>query len=43
MDGCGAESGHLVVFDLREGRTWDERVFRRAPEADGPPVTVWGV
>ncbi len=42
-DGCGAESGHLVVLDLREGRTWGKRVFRRGPEPDGPPVTVWGV
>ena len=43
MDRCGAESGHLVVFDLRAGRVWEDRVFRRKPEPDGPPVTVWGV
>ena len=43
MDLCGAESGHLVVFDLRPGKSWDERVFRRDPETDEPPITVWGV
>ena len=27
--GCGAEEGHLVVFDQDAKRTWDERIFRR--------------
>ena len=29
MDRCGAESGHLVVFDTRPGRSWDQRLYRR--------------
>ena len=43
MDRCGAQSGHLVVFDMRPGRSWEERVFRRDPEPDQPPITVWGM
>ena len=43
MDRCGAESGHLVIFDLRPGKTWEERVFRRDPEPAGLPITVWGL
>ena len=43
MDRCGAESGHLVIFDLRPGRSWEERVFRIDPEPDGFPITVWGM
>ncbi len=43
MDLCGAESGHLVVFDLRPGKTWEERIFTRGPEPDQPPITVWGM
>ena len=43
MDLCGAESGHLVVFDMRTGKSWEERVFRRDPEPGGVPVTVWGM
>ena len=43
MDGCGAESGHLVIFDRREGQSWEERVFRRDPEPGEPPITVWGL
>ena len=43
MDGCGAEAGHLVIFDLREGQSWEERLYRKDPEPGGPRITVWGV
>ena len=43
MARCGSESGHLVVFDLRPDKSWEERVFRRDPEPGGPPITVWGL
>ena len=45
MDRCGAESGHLVVFDPSEDRTWEQKIFRRDPPAggDAAPVTVWGM
>ena len=41
MDGCGAESGHLIVFDRSPERTWEEKIFRReAPAGGAAPVTV---
>ena len=45
MDRCGAESGHLIVFDRSGDRTWEEKLFRReASPFGGPaPVTVWGM
>ena len=44
MDRCGGETGHLVVFDRREGRSWDEKVFRLARKAqDGAKIEVWGM
>ncbi|MDE0101095.1 MAG: ATP-binding protein [Bryobacterales bacterium] len=43
MDLCGAESGHLVVFDMRPGKTWKERIFTRSPEPLRAPITVWGM
>ena len=43
MDRCGAAEGHLVVFDRTEGRSWDEKIFRRDEAEGGPPVTVWGM
>ena len=43
MDRCGAEAGHLIVFDRSEIRTWEEKIFRRAPAGGRAPVTVWGM
>ena len=42
MDRCGAESGHLVVFDTRPGRSWEERLYRRDESVGERSVTVWG-
>ena len=43
VDRCGAEAGHLIVFDRAPERSWEENIFRHAPSADGTPVTVWGM
>ena len=44
MDRCAAEAGHLVVIDQREGRIWEEKVFRRQQQSKGgTPVQVWGM
>ena len=42
MDLSGTDMGHLVVFDLREGRGWEERGFREEHMYDGKRITVWG-
>jgi hypothetical protein len=49
-DRCGAEEAHLVIFDRRPERTWEERIFRREEVYRGTterpvafPVTVWGM
>ena len=34
MDRCDAAAGHLVVFDRRKGRSWDEKVFRGSRTAE---------
>ena len=41
MDRCGADSGHLVIFDRSE-KPWQERVFHRSEHVNGSPVEVWG-
>ena len=43
MDRCAAESGHLLIFDQRPGRSWEERIFRREESEGQTPVTVWGM
>ena len=42
MDASGAEAGHLVVFDMREGRRWAEKVYREERSWGEAAVTVWG-
>ena len=42
MDRCGADAGHLVVFD-RSTKPWSEKVFRRTEECDGKRIEVWGM
>ncbi len=44
LDRCGAEAGHLIVFDRSPERTWEQKIFRRPPPPGvGIPVTVWGM
>ncbi len=43
MDRCGAEAGHLIVFDRTPDRPWAEKILRRTPSEAGVPVTVWGM
>ena len=44
MDRCGAEAGHLVIFDRRENRRWADKVFHdRRTSAGGVAIEVWGM
>ncbi len=43
MDLAGSNSGHLVVFDLRESRPWSQRSFQRFETVDEVVVGVWGM
>ena len=44
MDRCAAEGGHLVVFDRRENRRWDDKVFHCRQASDlGVEIDVWGM
>ena len=44
MDRCDAEAGHLVIFDRRAGRRWDDKVFRDRRVSDrGTAIDIWGM
>jgi hypothetical protein len=43
MDRCGTEEAHLVVFDRRPGRKWNEKIFRKTEAFDGRTIRVWGM
>ncbi len=38
MDKCGTDVGHLLIFDRREGITWEEKIWKK--EVEG--IMVWG-
>ena len=42
MDRCGAEAGHLVIFDRKNGR-WDDKLFRKPATVDSVTIEVWGM
>jgi len=42
-DRCGTDEAHLVIFDRRPDKPWDEKVFRREEVFHGHPITVWGM
>ncbi len=43
MDRRGTLEGHLVVFDRRVGKSWDEKVFRREEGMGDAKIAVWGM
>ena len=44
VDRCGAEAGHLVIFDRRADRRWADKVFHDRRTADrGVPIDLWGM
>ena len=43
MDRCGAEARSLVIFDRGEGKSWEEKLFRRVESAGGADIHVWGM
>ena len=42
-DRCGAEAAHLVIFDRRPSKTWEERLWRRAESYRSLSIMVWGM
>jgi hypothetical protein len=43
MDRCGADEGHLVIFDRTVGKAWEEKLFQREETFRGKTVRVWGM
>jgi hypothetical protein len=42
LDTLGLDHGWLVIFDVRPGRTWDERLWQRDIVHDGRRIVVLG-
>lgn len=42
-DRCGANEAHLLIFDRRPGRRWEERIWVKPAQQNGLAITVWGL
>ncbi|MCK4422651.1 MAG: ATP-binding protein, partial [Candidatus Omnitrophica bacterium] len=42
-DTCGADEAHLIVFDRRGDRTWEEKIYCREESCRDRSITVWGM
>lgn len=42
MDKVGASSGHLILFDKRKKRKWEDRIFMKKRSFEGTEIKVWG-
>lgn len=43
MDRCGTTEGHLLLFDRRPDRTWEEKISRTEETHAGRKIVVWGL
>ncbi len=43
MDKCGAEAGHLVIFDRTPWKSREENIFRRVVDYEGASIYVWAM
>lgn len=42
LDRCGAEEGHLVIFDRTPGK-WEDKLFQRRETVRDRQIVVWGM
>ncbi len=43
LDRCGAEEGHLVIFDRALGKPWAQKLFQRQETVRGKTISIWGM
>jgi hypothetical protein len=43
LERCGAEDGHLVIFDRDPARPWSEKIWSREETHGGKRIAVWGM
>lgn len=43
MERCGTDDGHLVIFDRRNEKTWDEKIFHKTETYQEKKIQIWGM
>jgi hypothetical protein len=41
LDRCGAEEGHLLIFDWTPGKPWEEKLSQWEESVGGKIIQVW--
>jgi hypothetical protein len=42
VDRCGAEAGHLLIFDRRQNVPWEKKLYHREERFRNRVIEVWG-
>ncbi len=43
MDKSQATEGHLILFDRKTTKSWEERIYQKKEQVHGKTITVWGM
>ena len=43
MDTNNATEGHLVIFDRKPDKSWDEKIYHRQEQVGDKKINVWGM
>lgn len=43
MEGAGTQDGHLLIFDVRQGRSWEDKIYCQSMTVGDSTIWVWGV
>lgn len=42
-DRCGSNEAHLIIFDRRADKTWEEKIFLKTESFEGKNIKIWGM
>ena len=43
MDRCGADEGHLIIFDREKDKSWQDKIFRQEEIYKEKTIKIWGM
>ena len=43
MDHTNTTDGHLIIFDRRPDRSWEQKIFQRQESYEEQAIMVWGM
>ncbi|MES2199288.1 MAG: hypothetical protein V4489_03890 [Chlamydiota bacterium] len=43
MDKSGTGEGHLVIFNRKKEKSWEEKIYHKTEKVSGKSIEVWGM